>query len=322
MNYPLVSVITPLWNEADGIAALSAALATLFKTPVIRWQWVAVDDGSSDHTVEQVKAAMRGFSNAKLVCLSKNFGQQGAYRAGLEHADGDAVVFLDADLQDPPELIPEMIARWRDGAKLVTGRRRSRPERGARGLLLRLFHQLFRRLTHGVMPADSGTFGLMDRVVTNQLRTLPERNLFLPALRSWLGYRHDIIWYDRRERDGAPKQTYAKLFNYAWDGITSFSEVPLRMISWLGLTLCAGGLLYALTLTVERALQWLGFLQDLRVLGFTTLAVGILFLGGVQLLCLGVIGEYLARIYREVKQRPVFIIEKVVEFNERNSGDA
>jgi glycosyltransferase involved in cell wall biosynthesis len=215
-------------------------------------------------------------------------------------------------LQDPPDAIPEMIARWREGARLVIGRRRSRPERGVRGLLLRGFHVFFGRLTNNVMPRDSGTFGLMDRVVVEELKRLPERNLFLPALRCWLGHRQAEVWYDRREREGTPKQTYAKLFNYAWNGITSFSEIPLRFISWLGLCLCLFGIACTALALAQRVGQWFGWLKDWFVVGFATQTVGIFFLGGVQLLCLGIVGEYLARIYREIKGRPHYLVEQVV----------
>ncbi|MDF9834001.1 glycosyltransferase involved in cell wall biosynthesis [Ereboglobus sp. PH5-5] len=309
----LITVVTPLWNESDTISALAAALRKLFQDTSVKWEWLAVNDGSSDDTAARVRKEMRGMEGARLVCLTRNFGQQAAYRAGLDHASGDAVVFLDADLQDPPEFIPEMIARWREGARLVVGRRRSRPERGVRGLLLRGFHVIFGRLTNNVMPRDSGTFGLMDRVVVDELKRLPERNLFLPALRCWLGYRQATVWYDRHERAGTPKQTYAKLFNYAWNGITSFSEIPLRFISWLGLFLCFFGTLCAMLVLVQRIGQWFGLWTERMVMGFATQTVGIFLLGGVQLLCLGIVGEYMARIFREIKGRPHYLVEEIIE---------
>lgn len=308
---PLVSVITPLWNEEDVLPGLVKALHACFQDTSVRWQWIAVDDGSMDTTNALVTEAMKGFSSARLVTLSRNFGQQPAYRAGLDHADGDAVVFLDADLQDPPTTIPEMITKWREGARLVVGCRRSRPERGLRGLLFKLFHSLFFHLTHGAMPRDSGTFGLMDRVIVERLRTLPEVNLFLPALRRWVGSRQDVVWYDRQERDGKPRQTYAKLFQYAWDGITSFSEAPLKYISMAGLVICLFSGLYASLLIGIKLGQLAGFFSELQVPGFTTLAVAVISLGGLQLLALGVLGEYLARVYREVKGRPLYIVERV-----------
>lgn len=308
---PLVSVITPLWNEEDVLPGLVKALTACFQDESVRWQWIAVDDGSVDATNEMVANAMTGFASAKLITLSRNFGQQPAYRAGLDHADGDAVIFLDADLQDPPAQIPEMIAKWREGARLVVGCRRSRPERGVRGLLFNMFHSMFFHLTRGAMPRNSGTFGLMDRVIVDRLRAMPEVNLFLPALRRWVGSKQEIVWYDRQERDGKPRQTYSKLFQYAWDGITSFSEAPLKYISMAGLVICVLSALYALALLGIKLGQWAGFFSTLNVPGFTTLAVAVISLGGVQLLALGVIGEYLARVYREVKGRPLYIVERV-----------
>jgi glycosyltransferase involved in cell wall biosynthesis len=253
------------------------------------------------------------FPHWKFVQLSRNFGQQAAYRAGLDVADGDAVIFLDADLQDPPELIPEMIKRWHEGAKLVTACRKSRAETGVRRVLFDAFHAVFFRVTHGVMPKDSGTFGLMDRAVADQLRRMPELSVFLPALRCWVGFRQDIVWYDRSVRAGAPKQSWAKLFSYAWNGITSFSTVPLKLISVLGLVISAIGFSYAAALLFIRFLQWWGWFQSLVVQGFTSLAVAVLCLGGIQLLCLGVIGEYLEKVYTEVKRRPPYIVAETLQ---------
>ena len=162
------------------------------------------------------------------------------------------------------------------------------------------------------MLKNSGTFGLMDREVVENLRKLPEQNLFLPALRQWIGFKQDVVWYHRRERDGKPTQTYVKLFQYAWDGITSFSELPLRLISVIGLAICIFGFGYALFLIAEKIAQMLGFFKDLNVLGFTTIAVAILCLGGIQLVCLGILGEYLAKIYREVKGRPHYIVQEII----------
>jgi dolichol-phosphate mannosyltransferase len=304
---PLISVVTPLWNEETQIPVLCARLQKLFSNTALQWQWVAVDDGSTDATASLVIDVQRSFPNAKLVCLSRNFGQQSAYRAGLDHADGDAVIFLDADLQDPPEYIPEMVEKWKSGAKLVVGCRSSRPEKGVRGFLLRMFHQVFFVLTGGAMPKNSGTFGLMDRIIVDHLKVMPEHDMFLPALRRWVGFQQDIVWYARQEREGQPRQTYAKLFRYAWDGITSFSEAPLKFITITGFLIFILGFGYASILFLMKIFQMFGFLRELVVQGFTTLAVAVFCLGGIQLLCLGIIGEYLARIYREVKGRPHYV---------------
>jgi glycosyltransferase involved in cell wall biosynthesis len=306
-----LSVVIPVWNEEESVAALMDRLRPLAAASSLPWQMVFVNDGSNDQTEDKLLAALQTSPDWVLVRLSRNFGQQPAYRAGLDVATGDAVVFLDADLQDPPEIIPEMIRLWQDGAKLVVGQRRSRGETGFRRLLFDLFHVVFHRLTSGAMPKDSGTFGLMDRVIVDELKRMPELNLFLPAMRCWVGHRREMVWYDRDVRHGEPKQSLGKLFSYAWDGITSFSILPLRAISLLGALISLGGFLYALILICIRFLQLFGHFPDLAVLGFTTLAVAVFFLGGIQLLCLGLIGEYLAKVYREVKRRPPYIIEQV-----------
>ena len=312
MPPPLVSLVIPLYNEEESIAALVARLRPLLEGGAVRWQCVFVDDGSRDATRPRLLAAVRTFANWKFLQLSRNFGQQAAYRAGLAVAEGDAVIFLDADLQDPPELMPELIARWQAGAKLVTACRRSRAETGLRRVLFDLFHAVFHRVTGGVMPRDSGTFGLMDRAVADELRRMPELNVFLPALRCWAGFRQEVVWYDRAARAGEPKQTLHKLCSYAWNGITSFSTVPLRLISVLGLIISLIGFGYAGALLLVRLLQMGGFFSTLVVQGFTTLAVAVLCLGGIQLICLGIIGEYLAKVYTEVKRRPAYIVEEML----------
>ena len=307
----LVSIVVPLWNEEGLIATLLDRLVRLSENPVASWEFVFVDDGSTDATADKLRENLRRLPVWKFLQLSRNFGLQSAYRAGLDAATGVAVVFLDADLQDPPELIPELIARWRMGAKLVVGCRRSRAETGPRRLLFDTFHCVFEWVTGGAMPRDSGTFGLMDRAIIEEMKRLPETNMFLPAQRCWVGFRREIVWYDRASRAGEPKQSLMKLTGYAWDGITSFSVLPLKAISLLGLLISAVGFTYAASLVTVKILQFAGFLPGLVVQGFTTLAVAILCLGGIQLVCLGVIGEYLAKVYKEVKRRPLYIVQNV-----------
>lgn len=308
---PDITLVTPLWNEEANIEALRTRVTAVFRGLGLDWEWVAVDDGSRDATAARIGSAVQEAPYWQVIRFSRNFGQQAAYRAGLDVARGKAVVFLDADMQDPPECITDLVAKWKEGARLVVGCRRSRPETGLRGLLLRRFHDVFHGMTGGVMPRDSGTFGLMDRVVVDQLKAMPEASMFLPAMRSWIGFRQEIIWYDRQQRVDEPKQTYRKLFNYAWDGITSFSSVPLRLISWVGLVVFLLSLGYAAILLAIRIAQLFDFMVGLTVPGFTTLAVVLLGLGGVQLLSLGILGEYLSRIYTEVKGRPRYIVESM-----------
>ena len=305
---PLISIVIPLWNEAQIVPELARRLQAL---DGLNLEVVCVDDGSSDETAEQLECVLPAFSRWKLVKLSRNFGQQSAFRAGLDEATGDAVIFLDADLQDPPELIPEMVAAWQNGAKLVVACRSSRAERGLRRVCFDLFHRVFHRITGGIMPKDSGTFGLMDKAVADQLRRLPEQNLFLPALRSWVGYRQVCVWYDRSSRVGQPKQRFGRLLSYAWDGVTSFSAVPLKFISAAGILLSLIGFGYAGVLLVIKFLQFFGYFASLEVPGFTTVAVAVFCIGGLQLICTGIIGEYLARVYTEVKRRPHYIVESI-----------
>lgn len=309
-NTPLISIIIPLWNEEAIVPELVRRLQALQTDRDARFEIVCVDDGSSDNTAPLLASFLPSFTYWKLVRLSRNFGQQSAYRAGLDQASGDAAIFLDADLQDPPEVIPEMIARWQEGAKLVVGCRSTRAETGVRGVCFRIFHRAFHRITGGIMPRGSGTFGLMDRTIVEHLKKMPEQNLFLPALRSWVGFSQAQVWYDRAERVGKPKQKFTRLLSYAWDGVTSFSAVPLKFISLSGILLSIIGFGYAGILLAIKLLQFFGWLHQLEVPGFTTVAVAVFCIGGIQLICVGIIGEYVARIYKEVKQRPHYILQQ------------
>ncbi len=307
-----VSVIVPLWNEAPLVEALVERLQTICASPDVAYEFIMVNDGSTDQTTALLESALPALGCWKLISLSRNFGQQAAYRAGLDHADGDAVVFIDGDLQDPPELIPELVRQWRQGAGVVVACRRSRKERGWRRLAFDLFHRTFAWLTDSIMPPNSGMFGLADRAAVDHMRHLPECCLFMPAIRSWVGFKQSIVWYDRDDRQGGDiKQSFPRLVNYAWDGVTSFSEKPLRAITVLGLVLFLSTCFFAVLLIAAKILQLFGLLEGLRVPGFTTLAVSVLGIGGLQLLCIGILGEYIARIYREVKRRPSYIVDSI-----------
>lgn len=313
----LVSIVTPFFNEEKSLPELAGRLGKVFsRLPGFSWEWVAVDDGSGDKTYQAASELIRIAQRWQLIKLSRNFGQQAAYRAGLEAAKGDAIIFLDADMQDPPEKIPEMIALWQKGNLHVVGQRSSRPERGFRGLCMNLFHAIFYRVTGGVMPKDSGTFALMDRKLADELIAMPERGMFLPAQRGWLGFATASVCYDRACRKDEPKQSYAKLFAYAWEGITSFSVMPLQLIALTGLAVSLFGFGYAAVLLVIKLLQQFGFFESMQVLGFTTLSVAVLCLGGIQLLSLGVIGSYLAKVFQEVKKRPHYIKAEHISQND------
>lgn len=304
----MVSIVTPLFNEEKGIPELARRLGAVMNASTHpAWEWIAVDDGSHDNSFLEVQKHLSVAPFWQLVRLSRNFGQQAAYRAGLEAARGEAVIFMDADMQDPPELIPQMLKLWAKGSRLVVGQRTTRPEKGVRRFLIGVFHEVFHFLTRGAIPKNSGTFGLMDRRLVNELKAMPERGLFLPAQRGWLGFPSANLSYERAARADEPKQSYSKLFSYAWEGITSFSTLPLQLISLAGFLVSLFGFGYAAVLLGIRLIQVFGFFPEFQVLGFTTLSVAILCLGGIQLLSLGLIGAYLAKVFQEVKRRPHFI---------------
>ncbi|HTR43006.1 MAG TPA: glycosyltransferase family 2 protein [Pseudomonadales bacterium] len=308
----LVSIVIPMLNEREGLRALFDRIEEALKDTTADWEMVVVDDGSTDGTREAAAAELKRFGLWQLVVLSRNFGQQPAYRAGIDHARGDAVIFLDADLQDPPEIIPQFLEQWRKGFKVVTGCRTSREERGLRRPLLDAFHRIFHSMTGRVMPMNSGMFSLIDRVVIDQLAAARETNLYLPALKSWYGFPQTTVEYARKNRAvGEAKQSMRKLFGQALDALFSFSDLPLQWIAAIGAVICLASFAYAGVLVIEKFLQMFGYFAELRVLGFTTLAVAIFGLSGVQLLSLGIIGQYLARVYRESKGRPIYVIERI-----------
>ena len=304
---PAVSVVLPIFNEEEVLPELLTRLTALFNgQPSVRWEAVLVDDGSRDRSVELIRAHAAGDPRFVLIELSRNFGFQAALAAGLSQAGGDAIVTMDADLQDPPECIPELIAKWREGAEVVRAVRRSRQETGARRLGMDLFHAVFRRVSDFPIESNTGTFGLMDRTAVDALKQLPERNRFFPGLRSWVGFRTAEIRYDRHERAaGQPQQTFRRLVRYATDGVFSFSYLPLRLLTYSGLIIALAGFVAAVFYAVRRIVG-----IETAPTGYTTLVTIVLFLGGVQLIGIGVLGEYLGRIYDEVKHRPLFIVRR------------
>jgi len=304
---PRISVVTPVFNEEAVLPELFARLGAVFDGhPDCAWQAVLVDDGSRDGTAELVRRQAEKDPRFVLLELTRNFGFQPALAAGLAHADGQAIVTMDADLQDPPEIIPALVASWREGADVVRAVRRSREETGARRLGMDIFHSLFGRLSDFPIEPNTGTFGLMDREAVDTLNRLPERHRFFPGLRTWVGFTTAEVPYDRKERAaGQPQQTLRKLIRYALDGVFSFSHLPLRLLTYVGLFVSALGFAIGVFFIVRRLLG-----IEVAQIGFTTLVTLVLFIGGVQLIGIGVLGEYLGRVYDEVKQRPNFIVRR------------
>jgi glycosyltransferase involved in cell wall biosynthesis len=287
---------------------LLTRLAALFAaSPDCAWRAVLVDDGSRDSSAALIRARAAGDARFELVELSRNFGFQAALAAGLAHARGaDAVVTMDADLQDPPEVIPALVAAWRGGAEVVRATRRTRAETGLRRAGFDFFHAIFDRLSDFPVEPNSGTFGLLGRDAVEAFHQLPERNRFFPGLRAWIGFPVADVPYDRQERAaGQPQQTFRRLVRYALDGVFSFSYLPLRLLTYCGLFIAAMGFAVGLFFAVRRILG-----VETAATGFTTLVTLVLFLGGVQLIGIGVLGEYLGRIYDEVKHRPQYIVKR------------
>lgn len=308
-SLPLIAVVIPVFNEQAVLPELFSRLGAVFDTGAgYQWRAVLVDDGSRDPSASIIRAQSARDPRFELVELSRNFGFQAALAAGLAHArDGQAaaVVTMDADLQDPPEVIPDLVAAWRGGAEIVRATRRTRAETGLRRAGFDLFHGVFGRLSDFPIEPNTGTFGLLGRHAIEAFEQLPERHRFFPGLRAWIGFPTADVLYDRQERAaGVPQQTFRRLVRYALDGLFSFSHLPLRMLTYAGLFVASLGFAGAVFFILWRVLGMENSQQ-----GFTTLVVLVLFLGGIQLVGIGVLGEYLGRVYDEVKRRPHYIVK-------------
>lgn len=304
-----LGIVAPVYCEEDGIGEfIDAVVAAVAPLGVESWELILVDDGSKDRTLEIMQSRQKATSEITVVEFSRNFGHQAAVTAGLRHAVGkDAVVVMDADMQDPPRIIPDLVASWERGNEVIFARRTSREEKGLRRLGFDTFHKVFRFFIEYPIPRSIGVFGLLDRAALEQVNQLTERNRFLPGLHSWVGFRQDFVDYARKDRSkGEPKQKFSNLFKYAFDGILSFSYKPMRLLLMVGAFSALTGFLLGLFYVGKRVF---GF-ED-AFTGFTTLVILVIFFGGMTLLGLGLVGEYVARIYDEVKNRPIFIVKQV-----------
>ncbi len=312
----LISVVVPCYNEEQVIVETNGQLvSTLSKLEGDEFEIVYVDDGSRDATSDLLRAIQADDDqHIRVVRLSRNFGHQLAVSAGLEHVSGDAAVIIDADLQDPPEVILEMIDRWRDGYHVVYGLRGQRPgETTAKLWTAKLFYRLINRISEIDIPLDVGDFRLLDRKVVEVLIAMPERDRFLRGMVSWIGFRQVAVLYNRAPRHaGQSKYPFTKMLRFAVDSIISFSFAPLRLAIWGGFIALAAsflGIVYALAVRLYTT-DW--------VKGWASIFTAVLFLGGVQLITLGIVGEYVGRIYAEVKLRPLFIVSERLGFNDDN----
>ena len=310
-----LSVIVPCFNEEESLPALFERVEKVAKDWPEDYEVICVDDGSGDQTVDLLREQHGRDTRWKLVVLSRNFGHQAAVSAGLEAASGEVVAIIDADLQDPPELIKDLIETWREGYEVVYAVRKKRKEGPIKKAAYFCFYRLMKSMTEiEDFPLDSGDFSLLDRKVVDTLVAFPEKNRFLRGLRAWSGFRQTGLEYERSARfAGEPKYTLKKLLKLASDGLFSFSGVPLRLASYVGLLVSFFSGLGALVFVVQKVYPEPFLAMGLPIVpGFAATIVTVLFLGGVQLLFLGVIGEYLNRIYTEVKARPEFLVAERV----------
>ena len=304
----LLSVVVPCFNEEAVIEATHQRLGRVLDGIALPSEIVYVDDGSSDATFSRLSAIQSRDARVRVVRLSRNFGHQFASTAGLQHASGDAVVLIDADLQDPPELISEMLAKWQEGFAVVYGTRTTRSGEGwFKRATAKSFYRLINRVSEVPIPLDTGDFRLMDRRVVDAVLAMPERDRFLRGMVAWAGFRQTPLPYAREPRTaGASKYPLRKMLHFAGDGILSFSLTPLKFATFLGFlasALALVGIVYALAVRLETH-AW--------VAGWASIFLAVLFMGGVQLICLGILGEYLGRIYGESKRRPLyFVAEKL-----------
>lgn len=295
-----------MYNEESGLESFFSRVKAAVKDLPAGLEIICVDDGSSDATLDGLMRHRETSPEIKIVALSRNFGKDIALTAGLDHAAGDAVIPLDADLQDPPELIPRLFEKWREGYDVVEARRATR---GGDSLSKRKtagwFYRIFNLLSTRPIPENVGDFRLMDRKVADAVRRMPETNRFMKGLFAWVGFRRTTVDYDREDRsEGATKWNFWKLFNFAVDGIVAFSSLPLRVWSYIGFTVSGISFLYGSFLILRTLL--LG--RD--VPGYASIMTVMLFLGGIQLISLGVIGEYIGRIHDEVKRRPLYLVRE------------
>ncbi len=322
---PLISIVAAFYNEEKTVPAFFEEVERVARTMQCRVEYICVNDGSRDCTLELLCERLASNPHIRIIDLARNFGKEAAITAGLAHAKGDAVVIIDADLQDPPALIPALMAKWREGYDMVYGVRTSRKVDAAlKRWTAQGFYALFNRMTDVPIPKGAGDFRLLDRRVVNALLSLPERNRFMKGLFSWVGFRQTGVDYVREQRiAGATAWSYRRLANFAIDGLTSFSIAPLRMASLMGLAVSLLGFLYAIYLIVRT------LILGVDVPGYASVMVAIMFLSGIQLVCLGLIGEYLGRLYIEAKARPLYVVSNIFEQSDladardlRDIGDA
>jgi len=310
---PELSVILPFHNEASGVRALFERLYPALGKLGIDYEIICIDDGSRDATFAALRFEREKDHRVKIARMARNFGKEAALACGLRLAAGRAAVTMDSDLQHPPEVIGELVRKWHDGNELVYAVRRDRDtDQGFYRLFARAYYAVFRTIAEVQLPEGAGDFCLLDRKVIEAVNALPERNRFMKGLVSWVGFRQETVPFDVAPRmDGQSSWSFFKLLRFAFDGLSSFSTLPLRIWTWSGAAVSVVALAYGLYLTLRT------LISGVDVPGYASVMVGILLLGGLQLLSLGMIGEYLARVFVEVKGRPLYFIAEREGFSDQ-----
>ena len=310
----LLSVIVPVYNEKDVIESFHQRLVSVLDALSGDTELVYINDGSNDSSLEILLKLKERDPRVVIVDLSRNFGKEIAMTAGLDFCKGKAAVIIDADLQDPPELIPDLLEKWQDGYDVVYAKRLSRSgESALKKITSKAFYRIIKRISRIPIPEDTGDFRLLSRRAINALSGLRERNRFMKGLFAWIGYPQTAVYYDRDPRyAGKSKWSYPALWNLALEGITSFTVAPLKLATYIGLLTATGAFLYGIWILIKT------LLYGDPVAGYPTMMIVILFMGGVQLLALGIIGEYLGRIFSESKQRPLYLVNEY--YNSENDS--
>ncbi len=316
MDPIICSVIVPMYNEEEVLSETVSRLRKALEAAGIVWEVVFVNDGSRDKTGPMLRAVCEADPRFRLVDFSRNFGHQVAITAGMDYAGGQCMVIIDGDLQDPPELIPDMIAKWREGYDIVYGKRISREGDSLfKKLTAKAYYRLLRMATDVDIPVDTGDFRLIDRKVADTLKQVPERNRYVRGLMAWIGFRQTALEFERAERfAGTTKYPLRKMLKLAADGILSFSFKPLKIATILGSFISVGSFLYLIVVLLQR---WLS--PESVTSGWSSLIAVTLLLNGLTLLILGIMGAYIGRIYDEVKNRPLYIVRDAVNLDERKS---
>jgi glycosyltransferase involved in cell wall biosynthesis len=311
----MISIVVPCLNEEEVLRATNRRLVEALEQVPQKFEILYVDDGSTDATPEILRELQALDERIRVVRFSRNFGHQMAITAGLEHAGGDAVAIIDADLQDPPEVLADFVAKWMEGFQVVYGVRTERDGETAFKLwTAKIFYRAIGKLSDTEIPLDTGDFRLMDRRVVDALLAMPERDRFVRGMVSWLGFSQTAVPYRRAARAaGVTKFSFFKMVKFATDGIVSFSILPLRLATWVGFAASGIAILGILVTVIERLIGMEGLVK-----GWASILVAILFIGGVQLICLGIIGEYVGRIYGESKRRPLYVVRERMGFEPRN----